>query len=172
MTDHHDILSGSSEDTEEHPFRVAFTRCSHGWIDFVLTSRQSSVTISATYLADPFPEMIKWLEQVVMASPYSKWSIDNEGRFIDIEYTMPNGSQGHLVAMDRFESRFYPPRNLSVDIKPCQLVLAFYQSFLSFVQSPLYDSTAWYTPDGSHGTDLEILYSTLIEEWLIQSGDC
>lgn len=169
MTNHHDIFSGSSDNTVEKPLSVVFTRCSHGWIDFVLTSRQSSVTISVTYLADPFPEMIKWLEQVVMASFYSKWNIDKEGKFMDIEYTLPNNYQGHLLVMERFEKEDCPPERLAVDIKPCQLVLAFYQSFRSFAQSPLYDSTAWNTPDGCHGSDLKTLCSTLIEEWLIKS---
>lgn len=129
----------------------------------------SQITLHTTYLYDPFPDMLKWLENIASGQQISEWYVDEENTSVDLVYTTMNDQQGVLVATDCCDQ----DRQLKVSITPDQLVHQFYQSFRTFASSPRYHPDEWQTspdlpPDfeSQFGTDLRALRSLVIEEWL------
>lgn len=150
---------------------VTFTYCSNGWIYFVIAATNSQITLHATFLYDPFPDMLKWLEEIISRQKISTWHIDEESTSVDLLFTIADDRQGVLIATDICDIT----RKFKVSITPSILVRTFYQSLRNFASSTSYHPDDWQTCSclpadhvDQYGTDLRTLRSQVIEEWLDQ----
>lgn len=135
--------------------RVTFGDCKSGWINFHIETGDQSASISASHISDPFPAMIDWLHTVVGGSPFSHWSIDEEGRTTSILLARrPDGlarlrvvgSQGGLptpVSAIPSQANEYDTLYVDAQVDPAQVAEAFFTAFDTFIGGNTYCPTEW-----------------------------
>ncbi len=76
---------GEQGDGAMAKLKVKFSPPDYGWIDMTIPPLTDDRSIHCSFVFDPFPGLIDWLEEIATGAQYSVWSVDEEGvlaRFI------------------------------------------------------------------------------------------
>lgn len=123
---------------------VKFGDCDAGWISMLLTSGNSSLRLRLSHVYDPLPDMLAWLEAVVIGVEECGFRVDEEGAFVNFS--------AHKQLRTDDQSRFYTALNIvpQYDVPPLQatlptydLVEIFYRAFRAFADSSEYVREQW-----------------------------
>jgi len=123
---------------------VKFGDCDAGWISMLLTYGENSLTVRLSHIYDPLPDMLAWLEAIVIGVEECGFCVDEEGAFVNFS------AHKQLRADD--QSRVYTVLNVApqYDVQPLQaimpttdLVAVFYRAFREFADSSEYVRTQW-----------------------------
>jgi len=174
---------------------VRFALPEAGWIRIhVAGLKQGGGAICCTHLADPFEEMLAWLEAIAQGSDLATWVVVDEGAtnlltFVNKRFL---GSMPTLVV-----HRIGWGETLEIPCNGREIVQAFYCAFRTLVENPHYDAAEWewsgdwrmcdnslYSDFLSEdeeeavrrsrpfdGSILASLRSSFIEDWLDGGGD-
>jgi hypothetical protein len=72
---------------DETRFSVTYEFAGVGWIYLTLAAPGLSLTIPASNVFDPFPELIEWLESIASGSRVNEMIINMEGGYIRLSYS-------------------------------------------------------------------------------------
>lgn len=123
---------------------VKFCDCNAGWISMLLTFGESSLTIRLSHIYDPLPDMLAWLEAIVIGVEECGFRVDEEGAYVNFSASKQSFASN--------EHRSYTILNVEpqYDMPPLQLTLPtfdlvgiFYRAFREFADSPEYVRTQW-----------------------------
>lgn len=123
---------------------IKFCECDAGWISMLLTSGEISLKLRLSHIYDPLPDMLAWLEAIVIGVEECGFSVDEEGAFVNFS------AHKQLRADD--QSRVYTVLNvvpqydvphLQVTLPTFDLVDIFYRAIREFADSPEYVRTQW-----------------------------
>jgi hypothetical protein len=119
---------------------VSFDECADGWIYFTVSRSSQSVKLRASYVFDPFPELVAWLEAITSEVQYCAFEMHEEGT--DKKFTFSR------IGYDHYNITFSdcgasPEVYLSGDVDPAQLVEEFYSNLRVFGQSQAYKKDMW-----------------------------
>lgn len=131
---------------------VKFGDCDAGWLSMLLTAGERSLTARLSHLLDPLPDMLAWLEAIVIGVEECGFRIDQEeGDFFDENGAFVNFSASkQLRAIP--EHRAYtilnvtPPygsQPLQATLPTYDLVRIFYRAFREFADSTAYVREQW-----------------------------
>lgn len=118
---------------------ITFRSHGAGWIDITLTTGSSQITVEASYVYDPFPMMLDWLEKIIDGQMQSELVVDEERTLVEFTYRSQENATGQLDVVDICNAQ----RRITLVISPYELVSTFYRSFRAFVESPEYQSEQW-----------------------------
>lgn len=165
-------------------FGVSVGACEAGWIDLLLRAGPQERVVHFSAVFDPLPELLAWLEAVVLGARESAFSFDEEGRVCTFRMTrleaLPDRADGVLFTVrddacgERAESAW------SVEVPRRALVRAMYGSITAFARSDRFDprewdalrvgddssDEAWALGAGHGGTPLAGWRSERVERWL------
>lgn len=135
-----------------HDMTVKFGDCNAGWISMLLTVGEHSLTVQMSHWLDPLPDMLAWLEAIVIGVEECGFRVDREeGDFFDAEGAFFNfsASKQPCASHERRASTIFnvtPPygaQPLQVTLPTYDLVGIFYRAFREFADSPEYVRTQW-----------------------------
>lgn len=121
---------------------VSFKDCDLGWIHFDVRLGRQTVTLRASDIYDPFPDLISWLEAIAVGVQCCAFQFDEEGDDKKLELSK--------ISWDRYDLTISQPYDppyilLSGSVNPVQLVDEFYGKLKLFGQSPDYRKDQWET---------------------------
>lgn len=128
------------------PLTVRFEGCEAGWIDFRLTAGQQTLSLRASHLFDPLPDLLAWLEAISLGLQRGGWTLDEEFQRVqfDIHEVAPQPIFGRrsdpVLLTVRPDGNVAP---LSCTLTRRDLVRAFDGALRDFVTSDRYRPAEW-----------------------------
>jgi len=123
---------------------IKFGDCNAGWISMRLTAGEISLRLRLSHVYDPLPDMLAWLESIVIGVEECGFRVDEEGAFVNFS--------AHKQWRSDDRNRVYTELNVKpqYDVPPLQaimptteLVAVFYHAFRAFADSPEYVREQW-----------------------------
>jgi hypothetical protein len=128
------------KDRDTVPIKVTFGKSEAGWIDMRIQANDCEITISTSAVFDPYCDLIRWLEGVILDVPECAFSVDEEG-----SHALFRASRESYTGKARFfcwktgESR--EMINILVDRK--EFVEEIYLAFRKYILSDQYEPSQW-----------------------------
>ena len=63
---------------------IKFGDCDAGWILMRLSNDECSLVVRMSHFLDPLPDMLAWLEAIVIGVQHCEFRVDEEGRFTNL----------------------------------------------------------------------------------------
>ena len=144
---------------------VRFEAPSAGWIRCRVPGLTDEKYVGCSYIYDPFPEMIEWLEAICDGASSAIWQIDEEGSsalFIyHADLTVMFGQGARLIHCVAGEEVW---RLSGVAVTARAVVEGFYRAFCSMVESADFVPGAWEMAPYSPAISPDIYIYDLPEE--------
>ncbi len=123
---------------------IKFGDCDAGWILMRLSNDECSLVVRMSHFLDPLPDMLAWLEAIVIGVQHCEFRVDEEGRFTNfaakIEFRPKENSRAYTNLEIAQENATQP---LQVTLPTFELVDVFYRAFREFAESPDYVRSEW-----------------------------
>ena len=152
------------------PVEITFDETEVGWIDIRIRCTLPDRRTTATHMADPFDDMLTWLEAVAAGAPMARWLVCQEGALLQVVFlsearTGFDAANGRLVVLigdwdsvDALGARAVTRMGLVRDV---------YGAFRRFAEGPDYRPTEWESmeenDDAWEGLPLRSLRSCRVE---------
>ncbi|QZP09141.1 hypothetical protein [Caenibius sp. WL] len=125
---------------------VKFTCPNAGWVRLMIKPLHKTRGIDCSYVFDPFPEMIEWLEQIASGARTATWEIDEEGQTSHLQFYAAPQTFGKepgnlLLHMQSSDGGILRIRGTRVDRR--QLVESVYRTFRTMTADPAYLPREW-----------------------------
>lgn len=167
------------------PLRLAFSQPDFGWIRLSFLDIPQ-ISINCTFVDDPFPNMITWLETLVSGQSHAAWEVSEEGSsthiFFASDSSFIGGYSDHLV-LSRSSNFIWQVAGITTTRRA--IVDGFYTAFRAMIEAPEYQGQHWHLPEAFYlpdvvndpeaeddntfdGSFLPNLRSSLIETWLFE----
>lgn len=145
------------EDFTAKPLQVEFTLPKAGWINCRVRPLHEKFAISCSYIWDPFPRFIAWLEAIAAGSDSATWLVDQEGSCSRVQFyggaSSIDDKSDYILHLRSYESL---ERIRGAKVERRQVVESFYQAFRAMAESPDYPPRQWEAhPDYDRLDDLE-----------------
>lgn len=109
-----------------------------------LSNGGCSLVVTMSHWLDPLPDMLAWLEAIVIGVQHCEFRVDEEGRFTDfsakLEFCTSGKSRAYTDLHVLQENATLP---LQVTLPKFELVGIFYRAFREFVESSEYVRGNW-----------------------------
>jgi len=119
---------------------VTFTRCEAGWIDCTVSCGKQRISLNASEVFDPFPDLISWLEAIAIGALECAFKMNEEGFIKQFEYQHMYGHSAVFKIIDPLEEGVIC---LIARVAPSQMVGEFYGKLRSFANSLEYQEVEW-----------------------------
>lgn len=103
-----------------------------GWLDATLSAAEQTVTISVSFVFDPFPDMVAWLEAIA-AGGHPRLVIDLEGKYVGL-HVWPAQDGCVRFAVERMDET--DRWSLDVTVPRHRLVADVYAALIAFWERP------------------------------------
>lgn len=134
----------SIDEQKQQSLTIKFGDCDAGWILMRLSNGECSLVVTLSHFLDPLPNMLAWLESIVIGVQRCGFRVDEEGRFTDLSAERelhPKEGWRSYTNLDVVQE--HAPLALRVTLPTLELVGGFYRSFREFAESPEYVRKNW-----------------------------
>lgn len=144
---------------------IKFGDCEYGWITMWLTVDSYTLTVGLSHIYDPLPDMLAWLEAIIIGVEECGFNIDEEGSIVKFFARKEFNSilEPHLfTALNVMPN--YDVQPLQVTLPTRELVKIFYHAFRDFATSDSYVREHW-----EHITLKQVLHEQTgmtVEAWI------
>lgn len=121
---------------------ITFDGCEYGWIRMMLIADGQSLTLRLSHLYDPLPDMLAWLEAIVIGVEECGFRIDEEGSFVRFSAHKQLRAM-HSVNIVLNVTLEYNGQHLQATLQKHDLVRIFYHAIRDFSTSAAYVSEHW-----------------------------
>jgi hypothetical protein len=123
---------------------IKFGDCDAGWILMRLSSGECSLVVTMSHFLDPLPDMLAWLEAIVIGVQQCEFRVDEESRFTKFsakrEVRARENWRAYTILEVEQENAKLP---LQVTLPTFELVGVFYRAFREFADSSEYVRKNW-----------------------------
>lgn len=106
-----------------------------------LSNGDCSLVVTMSDCFDPLPDMLAWLEAIVIGVQHCDFRLNEEGRFTDFSAERELGKSRAYTALDVVQENASLPFQLS--LPTFELVGVFYRAFREFADSTAYVREQW-----------------------------
>lgn len=123
---------------------ILFFRCDSGWIGFLIVVADQYAEVQASYVYDPFPGLVDWLEQVADGGFPASFTVDEESGYVRFELRRLHDSALLRVYETDTSTQEAPGRKLSIEaaVELRDVPAAFYRELRRFVRES-FDPFEW-----------------------------
>lgn len=123
---------------------IKFGNCDAGWIHMRLSNGECFLVVTMSHFLDPLPQMLAWLEAIVIGVQQCDFRVDEEGRYTSFsakrEVHPKENWRAYTILNVEQENA---PLPLRVTLPTFELVGVFYRAFREFAESPEYVKKNW-----------------------------
>lgn len=123
---------------------IKFGDCDAGWILMRVSNGVCSLVVTMSHFLDPLPDMLAWLEAILIGVQQCEFRVDEEGRFTTFaairEFRPKEDWRAYTILNINQEDVAQP---LLVTLPTFELVGVFYRAFREFAESPEYVRKNW-----------------------------
>lgn len=127
------------------PIAAHFSEPDFGWIELTLPDLATDRPVFCSWVFDPFPSMMVWLNQIAAGRAVAAWGVDEEGSSAHLVFirkgSLFDEGQSTLILLRGFISELVVVEKL--DVTPHQVVSGIYSAFRRMVSSPTYRASHW-----------------------------
>jgi hypothetical protein len=155
-------------DGKRRELAVSVSAPTAGWIGLHVAPLDEAVAIVCTYLDDPFPEMIAWLEKIATGDNEAIWTIDEEGATVRLIWLESRGWGDRCEHLLFCRTWWEDLTTAGLRVTRRDVVEKFYRAFRAMAERDDYDPDQW----EDNGSELPALRSDVIESYLAEAdGD-
>lgn len=129
---------------QEQNLTIKFGDCDAGWIPMRLSNGECSLVVTMSHFLDPLPDMLAWLESIMVGVQRCGFRVDEEGRFTNFsaerEFHPKENWRAYTILNIVQEEAAQP---LQMTLPTFELVGVFYRAFREFAGSSEYVRKNW-----------------------------